>query len=39
MLVRNRKARGRSQNGRPHHGWPGLGPAEGVMELEEGGKK
>lgn len=37
MLVRNRKARGGSQNGRPHHGWPG--PAEEVMELEEGGMR
>lgn len=37
MLVRNRKARGGSQNGRPHHGWPD--PAEEVMELEEGGKR
>lgn len=39
MLVRNRKARGGSQNGRPHHDRPRLGPAEEVMELEEGGKR
>lgn len=39
MLVRNRKARGGSQNGWPHHGWPGWSPAEEVMELEEGGKR
>lgn len=37
MLVRNRKARGGSQNGRPHDGWPG--PAEEVMESEEGGER
>lgn len=37
MLVRNYKARGGSPNGRSHHGWPG--PAEEVMELEEGGKR
>lgn len=36
--MRNREARGRSQNGRPRHGWPGLGRVEGVMELE-GGKR